>query len=118
MQFPYHIELISNLGLIKMARARRIDTNQNEIVQAFRDLKASVLILSSVGKGCPDILVGINGENYLVEIKDGLKFPSQIKLTKDELKFHNEWLGNVTIISSVDEAISFINIIRSLRRKI
>lgn len=53
--------------------ARRIDENQPEIVKTFRQLGASVLILSNLGKGCPDICCGIFGKNYLFEIKNGKK---------------------------------------------
>ena len=47
-------------------RAAKIDANQNEIVDALRKAGCSVQILSSVGKGCPDILVGRGGRNYLL----------------------------------------------------
>lgn len=90
--------------------ACRIDENQNEIVKTFRDLGASVLILSSVGKGCPDLLIGITDNqgykhNILVEVKDGKKSPSQRKLTSDEQKFFDNWKGKVLVISSAEDAI-------------
>lgn len=89
--------------------ARRVDSNQNEIVALMRDLGASVLILSAVGKGCPDILAGIRGRNILIEIKDGNKPPSARKLTEDEKRFHDEWNGQVCVIKDVTEAIALIN---------
>ncbi len=95
-----------------MAFAKRIDRNQNEIVELFRKLGCSVLILSSVGKGCPDILVGMNGSNYLFEIKDGNKCGSQQKLTEAEQKFFDTWKGQVFLINSVDCVLEFINSIR------
>lgn len=98
-----------------MTRIRRVDANQGVIVKTFRDMGAKVLILSEVGKGVPDILVGIDrgatvkksGKNryvcLLAEIKDGSKPPSARKLTEDEQKFHNEWTGFVRIINSIED---------------
>jgi hypothetical protein len=89
--------------------ARRTDANQKEIVTAFRDLGASVFILSEVGKGCPDLLVGIFGLNYLVEVKDGKKPPSGQKLTEKEQIFFDLWKGQVCILKSVEDVLIFIN---------
>jgi hypothetical protein len=87
---------------------RRTDANQKDIVAAFRQLGASVHILSSVGKGCPDIIVGYRGSNYLFEIKDNAKPPSARKLTPAEELFFSEWRGNVQLITSVEEVADFI----------
>jgi len=92
---------------------RRVDANQKEIVKTFRDLGASVFILSAVGKGCPDILVGIFGNNYLIEIKDGNKAPSAQKLTEHEEIFFNTWKGQVCVLKSNEEVIKFIRSITS-----
>jgi hypothetical protein len=89
--------------------AKRIDSNQTEIVKAFRTCGASVWITSSLGKGAPDCVVGYAGQNWLVEIKDGEKSPSQQNLTPCETKFHESWKGKIIIIRSVDEVIRFIN---------
>ena len=93
-----------------MRRAARIDSNQNEIVEALRRCGASVLITSQL-KNCFDILVGYNGINYIVEIKDGDKPPSQRKLTKGEEKFRKEWKGGeYHIIESISEALNLIKL--------
>lgn len=99
------------------AYACRIDENQGEIVKSFRKLGASVLILSDVGKGCPDILVGISDckgykHNVLVEIKDGKKSPSQQKLTTLEKKFFDEWKGNAFIVTSIEDVVFLINAVK------
>ncbi len=91
-----------------MKFAARIDANQPAIVAALRKLGATVLHLHTIGKGAPDILIGYQGKNALVELKDGDKPPSARKLTPDEVKFHAEWRGQVAIIESVDEAVAFI----------
>jgi Holliday junction resolvase len=90
-----------------MRRASKIDDNQKEIVDRFRKLGWSVLILSSVGKGCPDILCGKFGRCYLVEIKDGKKSPSARKLTDDQIEFHKNWNGSLIVVKSIDEVIEF-----------
>ena len=45
------------------------------------------------GRGAPDFVVGVPGQAALVELKDGDKPASRRKLTKDELKFRDEWTG-------------------------
>ena len=92
-----------------MRRAAKIDSNQNEIVEALRRCGASVLITSQL-KNCFDILVGYNGINYIVEIKDGKKPPSQRKLTEGEIKFMENWKGGkYYIIESIEDAFEMIN---------
>jgi hypothetical protein len=87
---------------------KRVDANQKSIVAALRDLGATILILSNVGKGCPDICVGWRGFNYLFEIKDGSKPPSARKLTEAEQAFHLMWRGQIEIITSLEEAIQYL----------
>ena len=53
-----------------MRRAAKVDDNQAEIVATLRYVGCSVTSLASIGRGCPDIVVGYNGVNYLLEIKD------------------------------------------------
>lgn len=90
-------------------RAAKIDANQNEIVEFLRGQGATVQILSAVGKGCPDILVGFNGKNLLMEIKDGAKTASQTKLTPDQSKWHSEWRGDVDVVFTVYDVLRVLN---------
>jgi hypothetical protein len=62
-----------------------------------------VFDLHTIGKGCPDILVGYHGKNYLMEIKsaDG-------RLTPDEQKFHNEWRGIIYTVRTIEQAIQIL----------
>lgn len=73
---------------------------------------ASVRVTSAIGGGFPDLVVGINGNNYLLEIKDGDKSPSRQKLTKDEQEFFDCWRGQVEIIRSMEDAVSFVERVR------
>lgn len=92
-----------------MRRAAKIDDNQNEIVAGLRKAGYSVCILSAVGKGVPDILVGAHGVNILMEIKDGTKPKSARALTVEESKWHKAWLGQVVVVESLYEALKAVN---------
>lgn len=85
----------------------RTDSNQTEIVAAFRQMGCSVKIQSDVGNGWPDTEIGVNGVNCLVEIKskDG-------KLTVDQQEFFKSWQGMARVIRSVDEAVELANFMR------
>ena len=89
-------------------RIARVDRNQKEIVEAFRKFGCSVLMLHTVGHGCPDIAVGKNKKTVLVEIKDGEKVKSCRELTKDEQKFHDEWLGSLFIVEDLGDVINLV----------
>ncbi len=93
---------------MSMRRAARTDSNQNEIVDALRAAGASVQILSNVGGGVPDLLIGRAGVNYLIEVKDGSKPPSRQRLTPDETHWHAAWAGQVAVVCSIDEALKAI----------
>ena len=92
-----------------MRRAAKTDSNHKEIVKGLRKAGCTVLDLSAVGNGCPDICVGRAGHNWLFEIKDGEKPPSQRKLTMMEQAFFASWRGSVEVVKSLDEAIESIN---------
>lgn len=91
-----------------MFRAARVDSNQSEVTKALRKIGCSVQLLHSVGKGCPDILVGYKGNNYLLEIKDGEKPESARKLTAEQTIWHFDWKGQVAVVTSPQEAIDKI----------
>jgi len=78
----------------------RVDKSQPELVQKIRDSGGSVAILSSLGHGIADLLIGGDfpcpycerkfRQNKLMELKE----PGG-KLTPDEKRFHDMWLGQV-----------------------
>lgn len=82
-------------------------------MKTFRSLGCSVQHLHTVGKGCPDILIGYRGLNLLVEIKDGSLSPSAKKLTLDEQGWHDNWLGQVCIVDSIFNAINLVEEIKN-----
>ena len=86
--------------------ARRVDKNQKRIIAALRAAGASVTCTYMVGNGFVDIVVGVNGINYLLEIKDGTKPPSKRKLTPCEQAWHRHWRGQVAVVCDEQEALA------------
>jgi hypothetical protein len=95
-------------------RAARVDANHGAIVSALRKVGCSVLDLSRLAHGTPDVLIYSPRmcAYVLVEIKDGAKAPSKRKLTEAQIKFHNEWRGPVVVVESVDEALALFGGVR------
>ena len=90
-----------------MTRAKRTDANQADIVAGLRKAGASVLDLSGVGGGAPDIIAGFRGEDYKMEIK----FEGG-RLNKRQIKFHAEWKGKpINTCWTLDEALRVIGAI-------
>ena len=86
---------------------KRVDNNQLEIIKAFQSMGATVLNLSAVGKGCPDLLIGYKNISVLVEVKSKTG-----KFTELQLKFMEQWQGGaVNRIDSVDGAIRLIKLL-------
>ena len=82
---------------------KRVDSNQSEIVAMLRAAGATVVDLHEVGKGCPDILCGFFGRNYLIEIKaPGGRY------TDAEVKFAENWRGQVDEARTPTEALQII----------
>ena len=86
-----------------MRRAARVDANQAEIVEALRQVGASVQLLHRVGGGCPDILVGYRGQNWLMEIK----LPTG-RVRQGQREWHQQWRGHVAVVYSVGDALRVI----------
>lgn len=91
-----------------MRRAAKTDRNHLEIVAALRQIGCTVKSLASVGDGCPDLLVGFDGQNFALEVKDSKQPPSKRRLTEDEERFHRDWRGQVAVVTSVEEAIAVV----------
>ena len=81
-----------------MSRVRKVDKNQPEIVRGLRELGYSVRHTHIIGEGFPDIVIGRNGMNLLVEIKQAGEW-----LTPDEREFFDTWRGCAIIGTSVEE---------------
>jgi len=82
---------------------KRVDANQAEIVDALRKVGATVLHLHEVGEGCPDIVAGFRGVNYLIEIKT-----IKGKINRMQREWHYLWRGQICVVRTVDEALEAI----------
>ena len=69
-------------------RAKRVDTNQKELVGYLRTIGISVIHLHGVGAGCPDIACGFGGLCFLAEIKT-----EKGKDTQAQKDLMREWTG-------------------------
>lgn len=86
-------------------RHARIDTNQPHIVLELARRGWTVQSLAGVGYGCPDLLVGADGVNVLLEVKDGARAASEQRLTRDQEIWHSRWRGQVAVVRSEREAV-------------
>jgi hypothetical protein len=95
-----------------MRRAAKIDANQQAVVDALRQVGATVHSLATVGGGCPDLLVGFRGRTCLMEVKDGNKPPSERRLTPFQVLWHEQWTGgSLTVVNSPEDALKVIGVL-------
>lgn len=88
-----------------MRRAARTDATQEPIVAALRKIGARAIYI----KEPVDLLVGYRNATVLLELKDGEKFSSERRLTKQQEEFIATWPGGpVYVVSSVDEALRVV----------
>lgn len=83
----------------------RADLNQSEIVNSLRAVGATVKITSQVGDGFPDLVCGIFGKNFLIEIKNKKTYG---KLSTEQLIFRDKWKGKIFVVETVDEALKVV----------
>lgn len=93
-----------------MRRAAHVDGNQAAIVSALRAAGASVQSLAAVGGGCPDLLVGHRGRNYLLEVKNPAQRPSERRLRRTQVCWHGVWTGQVVVVHTPEEALEAIGL--------
>lgn len=85
------------------------DANEKLIVDALRKMGCSVERIRSLRGGCPDLLIGLDGKNYLVEVKQ----PKTGRLSAAQIKWHSEWNGGAPlVVRAVDDVILFVNLLR------
>jgi hypothetical protein len=88
----------------------RSDLNQSIIITTLRQCGCNVQSLSSVGGGCPDLLVQFRGVLYLMEVKNPEQKKSDRQLRKTQTDFHSIWSGVLTVTNK-DEALRAIGAI-------
>ena len=87
-------------------RARRVDANHGEVINAFRKLGFAVADTSRLGGGFPDAVISRKNKTALVEIKDGKKVPSARLLTKPERDFMDGWKGIYLLVENLKQVES------------
>lgn len=95
--------------VIATMKANRVDNNQQEIIDALRQVGAMVQPLNAVKCGCPDLLVGYKCKLYLMEVKS-----ESGTLTEWEWQWLEQWYRSagvlVYIVRSVEDALRVIGI--------
>lgn len=88
---------------------KKADSNQAEIVAALRKCGVFVFSLHEVGKGCPDLLCAFRNRWYMIECKNGERLGW--KLTDSQKKFRVHACAPVTVLTSVADAISWVEMV-------
>lgn len=89
----------------RLRKYGKVDLNQVSIIRDLRKMGLSVLSLADHGEGCPDLLVGSAGKNFLFEIKNPSLPPSRQRLTEQEAVFHGLWRGQVKTVKTLEDII-------------
>lgn len=76
-------------------------------MKALRQVGATVEDLHKVGGGCPDLLVGYRGCNYVIEVKT----PTG-KLNDDQVDWHADWRGQKATVNCIAQALAVIGACR------
>lgn len=90
-----------------MRRAARVDANHPDIVAALKAAGASVQSLAQIGDGCPDILAGFRGKNFLFEVKS-----DNGEINELQRRWHIEWRAPVFVVYTADEALRALGVIQ------
>lgn len=92
-------------------RRHKLDANQREIADGLARLGCTVVDLSAVGGGCPDLLVGYRGRTYLIEIKapDAAKrrwnTSTHAATLERQQKWRDNWSGRaVAVVTTLVQA--------------
>ena len=87
---------------------KRVDANQAAIVAALRKAGASVQSLASIGKGCPDLLVGVSGKRtWLLEVKS-----AKGVLTDAEVSWAQTWRGPIAVVRTAEQALETCGLLK------
>lgn len=84
-----------------MRRAARLDAIHHDAVKALEADGFAVVSLAQLGGGIPDLLVGWDSGNLLLELKTGKRG----RLTPDQLAFFARWPGPKAVALSPREAL-------------
>lgn len=90
-----------------MRRAGRRDTTHKEVRDGLRALGISVADTADMGDDFPDLVVGVRGQTFLIEVK-GPKTP----VSEGQREFAAAWRGSPVIVArSLDEALAGLGLV-------
>lgn len=99
------------------ARGKR-DANHRDIVEALTRAGCSVMDTGGVGHGFPDVVVGVRGMTYLLEIKRewgkaGVTRTARATRERQEA-FRASWRGHpVQVVTSPESALRAVGVLKS-----
>ena len=90
--------------------AKKTDANHSSVKAELKAAmpEMSVHDSSPAHGGFPDLVIGVFGDNFLVELKDPTKAPSRRRLTNAQVGFHTNWQGTVWVCHSAQEILANI----------
>ncbi len=83
----------------------KVDGNQRDIVLFLQAVGATVVDLHAVGKACPDLLVGWQGVNYLLEVKNP---DGRNRLEEDQKGFFASWKGRAPCVVRCIQDVQYV----------
>ena len=84
----------------------KADHNQSELLRNLRTIPGlSVVDLSGVGRGCPDLLIGYQGKNYLVEVKNRATWG---KLNARQKEWFSTWTGQAMVVLQAEDIFKYL----------
>lgn len=86
----------------RRAHARKVDANQQEIVNTLRAIPGVAVVV--IEKPL-DLMVGYSGVNFMFEIKNP---DGRNRLTPDQEEFLEHWPGHAEVVTSALEIINRI----------
>lgn len=93
-----------------MRRAAKKDANHGVIQKAYEEQYCSVVDTSKLGDDFPDLVVGLCGRTFLVEVKNP---KGRNRVEPGQKTFIEEWRGEPPIVvRSVDEVIAHVQRVR------
>ena len=87
-------------------RYAKVDKNQGVIVDALRKAGFSVKSTASIGDGFPDLICAKGSQCWLLEVK-----MEKGKLTPDQVKFMQDWKGEVYIVRTQEDALKIVGVL-------
>ena len=93
--------------------ARKQDASARGVIDAFKAVGCSVVVITSAQAGCPDLALGVAGRTHLVEIKPDVGITARRNLRPAQATFSESWRGGpVHVVRSADEALRLVELLR------